>query len=76
MIQTFWFKITKKRTGTGQRVFKMAPIHHHFQKNADPAANVLWNKPVNGIHEAKITIRFWIISILLAALTFITLKIR
>ncbi|MDE6428347.1 MAG: phospho-N-acetylmuramoyl-pentapeptide-transferase, partial [Muribaculaceae bacterium] len=76
MIQTFWFKITKKRTGTGQRVFKIAPIHHHFQKNADPAANVLWNKPVNGIHEAKITIRFWIISILLAALTFITLKIR
>lgn len=76
MIQTFWFKITKKRTGIGQRVFKMAPIHHHFQKNADPAANVLWNKPVNGIHEAKITIRFWIISILLAALTFITLKIR
>lgn len=76
MIQTFWFRITKKRTGSGQRVFKMAPIHHHFQKNADPSANVLWNKPVNGIHEAKITIRFWIISILLAALTFITLKIR
>lgn len=76
VIQTAWFKMTKKRTGQGQRVFKMAPIHHHFQKNADPSANVLWNKPVNGIHEAKITIRFWIISILLAALTFITLKIR
>lgn len=76
MIQTLWFKMTKKRTGTGQRVFKMAPIHHHFQKEADPSANVLWNKPANGIHEAKITIRFWIISILLAALTFITLKIR
>lgn len=76
MIQTLWFKMTKKRTGTGQRVFKMAPIHHHFQKEADPSANVLWNKPANGIHEAKITIRFWIISILLATLTFITLKIR
>ncbi|MDE6535961.1 MAG: phospho-N-acetylmuramoyl-pentapeptide-transferase [Muribaculaceae bacterium] len=76
MIQTLWFKMTKKRTGTGQRVFKMAPIHHHFQKEADPSANVLWNKPANGMHEAKITIRFWIISILLAALTFITLKIR
>lgn len=76
MIQTFWFKLTKKRTGEGQRVFKMAPIHHHFQKDATPGAKVLWNHPTNGIHEAKITIRFWIISILLAALTFITLKIR
>ena len=76
VIQTAWFKMTKKRTGQGQRVFKMAPIHHHFQKDATPGANVLWNKPANGIHEAKITIRFWIISILLAALTFITLKIR
>lgn len=76
MIQTAWFKITKKRRGEGQRVFKMAPIHHHFQKEATPGANVLWNHPVNAMHEAKITTRFWIISILLAALTFITLKIR
>lgn len=76
MIQTFWFKMTKKRCGEGQRVFKMAPIHHHFQKDATPGANVIWNHPTNGMHEAKITIRFWIISILLAALTFITLKIR
>lgn len=77
MIQTGWFKFTKKRNGgVGQRVFKMAPLHHHFQKDATAGANVLWNKPANGIHEAKITIRFWIISILLAALTFVTLKIR
>lgn len=77
MIQTGWFKFTKKRSGgNGQRVFKMAPLHHHFQKDATPGANVVWNHPRNGIHEAKITIRFWIVSILLAALTFVTLKIR
>ncbi|MDE6145433.1 MAG: phospho-N-acetylmuramoyl-pentapeptide-transferase [Muribaculaceae bacterium] len=76
IIQTAWFKRTKKTRGEGQRVFKMAPIHHHFQKTAVPGANVLWNRPANGMHEAKITIRFWIISILLASLTFITLKIR
>ncbi|MDE7335803.1 MAG: phospho-N-acetylmuramoyl-pentapeptide-transferase [Muribaculaceae bacterium] len=77
MLQTGWFKYTKKKTGgNGQRIFKMAPLHHHFQKDATPGANVLWNRPSNGIHEAKITIRFWIVSILLAALTFVTLKIR
>lgn len=77
MLQTGWFKYTKKRTGgNGQRIFKMAPLHHHFQKDATPGANVIWNTPAHGIHEAKITIRFWIISILLAALTFVTLKIR
>ncbi len=77
MLQTGWYKFTKKRNGgNGQRIFKMAPLHHHFQKDATPGANVLWNKPVNGVHEAKITIRFWIVSILLAALTFVTLKIR
>jgi phospho-N-acetylmuramoyl-pentapeptide-transferase len=76
MIQTGWFKITKRKRGEGQRVFKMAPLHHHFQKDAVDGANVLWNKPVSGMHEAKITIRFWIVSILLAALTFVTLKIR
>lgn len=76
MIQTAWFKFTKKRRGEGQRVFKMSPLHHHFQKDATPGANVVWNHPRNGMHEAKITIRFWIVSILLAALTFVTLKIR
>lgn len=76
MLQTLWFKITKKRTGKGQRIFKMAPLHHHFQKDAEKGANVLWNHPTRGMHEAKITIRFWIVSMLLAALTFVTLKIR
>lgn len=76
MLQTGWFKFTKRKRGEGQRVFKMAPLHHHFQKDATAGANVIWNKPVNGMHEAKITIRFWIVSIILAALTFVTLKIR
>ncbi|MBE6305278.1 MAG: phospho-N-acetylmuramoyl-pentapeptide-transferase [Bacteroidales bacterium] len=76
MLQTGWFKYTKRKQGEGQRVFKMAPLHHHFQKDATAGANVIWNKPANGMHEAKITIRFWIVSIILAALTFVTLKIR
>lgn len=76
MIQTGYFKYTKRKYGEGHRVFKMAPLHHHFQKMAQPGAKVLINSPAREIHEAKITIRFWIISIILAALTFATLKIR
>ncbi len=76
MIQTSYFKFTKRKYGEGRRVFKMAPLHHHFQKKAQPGANVVLNTPAEGMHEAKITIRFWIISIILAALTFATLKIR
>ncbi len=63
MIQVSYFKYTKRKYGEGRRIFKMAPLHHHFQKQ--------------GHHESKIVSRFWIISILLAVLTFIiTLKIR
>ena len=62
IIQVSWFKYTKRRTGAGQRVFLMAPLHHHYQKK--------------GFHEAKIVTRFWIIGILLAIVTIITLKLR
>ncbi|MBC7567818.1 MAG: phospho-N-acetylmuramoyl-pentapeptide-transferase [Pedobacter sp.] len=62
IIQVSYFKYTKKRTGEGKRVFLMAPLHHHYQKK--------------GFHEAKIVIRFWIIGILLAIITIITLKVR
>ncbi|MBB79023.1 MAG: phospho-N-acetylmuramoyl-pentapeptide-transferase [Crocinitomicaceae bacterium] len=62
ILQVFWFKITKRKTGTGSRIFLMAPIHHHYQKK--------------GIHEAKIVARFWIIAILLAVITIVTLKVR
>jgi phospho-N-acetylmuramoyl-pentapeptide-transferase len=62
IIQVSWFKFTKKRYGEGRRVFLMAPLHHHYQKK--------------GFHEAKIVTRFWIICILLAIVTIITLKVR
>lgn len=74
--QTAYFKYTRRKTGTGHRIFKMAPLHHHFQKQGTGDKGVLWQHPFNAIPESKITVRFWIIGIFLAILTFITLKIR
>jgi len=62
MLQVSYFKYTKKKYGEGRRIFKMSPLHHHFQKD--------------GMHEAKIVTRFWIIGIILAIVSVITLKIR
>ncbi|MCF6296040.1 MAG: phospho-N-acetylmuramoyl-pentapeptide-transferase [Flavobacteriaceae bacterium] len=62
VMQVSWFKYTKKKYGEGRRIFKMSPLHHHYQKA--------------GYHESKIATRFWIIGILLAILTIVTLKIR
>lgn len=62
IMQVSWFKFTKKRSGVGKRVFLMAPLHHHYQKR--------------GFHESKIVVRFWIIGVLLAVITIVTLKIR
>ena len=73
IIQRLYFKYTKKNYGAGRRVFKMAPLHHHFQKEGVPA---LITRPKRAVPEAKIVMRFWIISILLAIATIITLKIR
>lgn len=73
IIQTGYFKYTKRKYGEGRRVFRMAPLHHHFQKEGIPA---LLQTPRRAMAEPKIVIRFWILSILFAALTFITLKIR
>lgn len=73
IIQRFYFKYTKKKYGEGRRIFKMAPLHHHFQKEGVPA---LIKRPHRAIPEAKIVMRFWLISIILAILTIITLKIR
>lgn len=64
-----------KRTG-GRRIFKMAPLHHHFQKPGNAGIDALIQRPYQPVPEAKITVRFWIIGIILAALTFVTLKIR
>lgn len=76
MAQVGYYKYSRKRYGEGRRIFKMTPLHHHFQKSLEPGVKVLWKHPVNAIPESKIVIRFWIVGILLAALTFVTLKIR
>lgn len=62
VLQVSYFKFTKKKYGEGKRIFLMSPIHHHYQKK--------------GIHEAKIVARFWILGILLAVLSIVTLKLR
>ena len=79
IIQTQWFKI-QKRKGRRVRVFRATPIHDNFRKldsQLDPTSHfILKGWPHRPFHESKITIRFWIVSIILAALTIITLKIR
>ncbi|MAL58637.1 MAG: phospho-N-acetylmuramoyl-pentapeptide-transferase [Flavobacteriaceae bacterium] len=62
VMQVSWFKYTKKKYGEGRRIFRMSPLHHHYQ--------------VKGYHESKIVTRFWIVSIVLAVITIVTLKIR
>lgn len=62
ILQVSWFKYTKKKFGEGRRIFKMSPLHHHYQKL--------------NYHESKIVVRFWIVGILLAVLTVVTLKLR
>jgi phospho-N-acetylmuramoyl-pentapeptide-transferase len=62
MMQVSYFKYTKKKYGEGRRIFKMSPLHHHYQKS--------------GYHESKIVTRFWIVGILLAIISIVTLKIR
>lgn len=62
VLQVSWFKYTRKKYGEGRRIFKMSPLHHHYQ--------------VKGYHESKIVTRFWIVSIVLAVVTIVTLKIR
>ena len=75
MIQVAYFKYTKKRTGTGRRVFKMTPLHHHFQVPGGKVDAVLQH-PKQAIPESKIAMRFFLVAVLLAVLTFVTLKIR
>ncbi len=62
ILQVSYFKYTRKKFGEGRRIFKMSPLHHHYQKS--------------GYHESKIVTRFWIVGILLAVLTIVTLKLR
>lgn len=76
IFQTFYFKYTKRKYGVGRRVFKMAPLHHHYQKAGNAGIDAVFQKPLRPLPESKITIRFWIVGLILAALTIITLKIR
>lgn len=76
MMQVFYFKFTKKKYGEGRRIFKMTPLHHHFQKPGNSGIQALIQKPLRAIPESKIVARFWIIGILLAVLTLATLKMR
>ena len=71
LLQVAYFKATG-----GKRIFKMAPLHHHFQKPGDGSFQAMIQRPIAPIPESKITLRFWIIGIILAAITFVTLKIR
>lgn len=71
MLQVLYYK----KTG-GRRIFKMAPLHHHFQKPGNAGIDALIQRPIQAIPEAKIVTRFWIIGIILAVVTFVTLKIR
>lgn len=73
LIQRFYFKYTRKRYGTGQRIFRMAPLHHHYQKIDIPAKIQC---PSHPIPEAKIVTRFWLIGIILAVATLALLKVR
>ena len=78
MLQVYYFKMGKRR-GVKQRIFKRTPIHDNFRTQddqLDPECHYVIKKPRSVVHESKITIRFWIITIILAALTIITLKIR
>ena len=71
-----FFKLTRRINGNPRRLFKMAPLHHHFQKPGDNSIDAVIQKPFAIIAEPKIVVRFWIIGILLAVLTFVTLKVR
>ncbi|MBB4118647.1 phospho-N-acetylmuramoyl-pentapeptide-transferase [Mesonia hippocampi] len=62
VMQVSWFKYTKKKFGEGRRIFLMSPLHHHYQKK--------------GLHESKIVVRFWVVGILLAIISIVTLKLR
>lgn len=73
LMQRFYFKYTKKRYGEGRRIFKMAPLHHHYQKEGIPA---LIRKPERSIPESKITARFWIVGLILGVATLALLKLR
>ena len=76
MLQVAYFKYTKKKYGEGRRIFKMTPLHHHFQKPGNAGFQALIQKPYAVVPESKIVVRFWLIGIILAVITIVTLKMR
>jgi len=76
IMQVGYFKYTRIRFGEGKRVFKMTPLHHHYQKQGNAGIQAFFQRPIQALPESKIVIRFWIVTIILAAITIITLKIR
>lgn len=76
IMQVGYFKYTKKKSGVGKRVFKMTPLHHHFQKAGNAGIDALIQKPFKPISEPKLVSRFWLIGMILAVLAVATLKMR
>ncbi len=76
IMQVFYFKFTKRKYGVGKRIFKMTPLHHHFQKQGNIGIDAILQKPLNIVPESKIVVRFWLIGIILAVITIVTLKMR
>jgi phospho-N-acetylmuramoyl-pentapeptide-transferase len=76
LLQVAYFKFTKHKYGAGKRIFKMTPLHHHFQKEGNAGIEALLQKPFNIVPESKIVVRFWLIGIILAVITIVTLKMR
>lgn len=76
ILQVSYFKYTNKKTGVGKRVFKMTPLHHHFQKAGNAGIDALIQKPLVPITEPKLVSRFWLIGMILAVIAVATLKMR
>jgi phospho-N-acetylmuramoyl-pentapeptide-transferase len=76
VMQVTYFKYTKRKFGVGKRIFKMTPLHHHYQKEGYAGIDAIVQKPAKPLPESKIVLRFWIIAVLLAVISVVTLKIR
>lgn len=76
IIQVTYFKYTKKKLGYGKRIFKMTPLHHHYQKPGNAGIDALIQKPFKPLAEPKIVNRFWIMGMILAVMALVTLKMR
>lgn len=74
--QVTYFKYTKRKYGEGKRIFKMTPLHHHYQKPGDGSINAIVQKPTAPLTEPKIVTRFWLVGMILVVIALATLKMR